>query len=219
MPATRDTDTAMMLERLARRWADTPAVPVGTILSGLGSGSFALAILLFALPNGIPGPPLPGVSTALGLPLALLAAQLAVGARRPWLPCALARRSIPGAALALTLAKAAPAFRRLRGIVRPRLMGLTGRTARRAAGVLAVLLALTLALPIPFGNLPPAWALILLALAMLQRDGVVMLAALALGVAALAWNATVVWALLAAGEAALHAPRGWMPEWLAGPPG
>lgn len=217
MPATRDT--AMLLERLARRWADTPAVTVGAILSGLGSGGFALAILLFALPNGIPGPPLPGMSTALGLPIALLAAQLMLGARRPQLPQALARRSIPGAALALTLAKAAPVFRRIGGVVRPRLSALTGQWGRRAAGALAVLLALALALPIPFGNLPPAWALILLALAMLQRDGVVMLAALGLGVAALAWNATVVWALLAAGEAVLHVPQGWMPEWLVGSPG
>ncbi|MFQ3622890.1 MAG: exopolysaccharide biosynthesis protein, partial [Acetobacteraceae bacterium] len=186
---------------------------------GLGSGGFALGILLFALPNGIPGPPLPGMSTALGLPIVLLAAQLMLGARRPRLPQILAQRSVPGAALALTLAKAAPIFRRLGRILRPRLVAMTGRWGRRAAGALAVLLALALALPIPLGNLPPAWALILLALAMLQRDGVVLLVALGLGVAALAWNATMVWALLAVGEAALHVPRGWMPEWLAGPPG
>lgn len=106
MPAMRDTAT--LLERLARRWADTPVVSLGAILSALGSGGFALAILLFALPNGIPGPPLPGMSTVLGLPIALLAAQLAFGARRPWLPDALARRGVPGSALALVLAKAAP---------------------------------------------------------------------------------------------------------------
>lgn len=161
VPATRGT--AISLERLARRWAGTPAVTVGAILSGLGSGGFARAILLSALPDGIPGRPLPAPATALGLPIALLAARL-------------------------------------------------------TSGALAVLLALALALPIPFGNLPPAWALILLAPAMLRRDGVVMLAALGLGVAALVWNATVVWALLAAGEAALQVPQGWMPEWLAGPP-
>mgnify|MGYP005837409285 CR=1 FL=1 len=212
MPAARDT--AMLLERLARSWADTPVVTVGAILSGLGSGGFALAILLFALPNGIPGPPLPGMSTILGLPIALLAAQLAFGERRPWLPGALARRGVPGSALALVLAKAAPLFRSLGRIIRPRLAWLTGRAARRVAGTLAVLLALVLALPIPFGNLPPAWALILLALAMLQRDGLVMLAGLGLGLAALAWNAAVVWALLVAGEAALHALPGWLPDWL-----
>jgi hypothetical protein len=207
-------DTATLLERLARSWADTPVVTVGAILSGLGSGGFALAILLFALPNGIPGPPLPGMSTILGLPIALLAAQLAFGARRPWLPGVLARRGVPGSALALVLAKAAPLFRRLGRIIRPRLAWLTGRAARRVAGTLAMLLALVLALPIPFGNLPPAWALILLALAMLQRDGLVMLAGLGLGLAALAWSAAVVWALLVAGEAALHALPGWLPDWL-----
>jgi len=73
--------------------------------------------------------------------------------------------------------------------------------------------------PIACGTLPPAWALILLALAMLQRDGVVLCAALGLGVAALAWNATVVWAERAAGEAVLHGPQGVMPDRLAAPIG
>lgn len=214
MPAERDT--AARLERLARRWAGTPAVSVGEILSGLGAGGFALAILLLALPNGIPGPPIPGMSTALGLPIALLAVQILLGARRPRLPPLLARRSVPGAALALTLAKAAPTFRRIGRVVRPRFVWLTGRAACRAAAVLGLLLALALALPIPLGNLPPAWALILLALAILQRDGLLMLVALCLGIVALAWNATVVWALVVAGEAVLQVPLG---EWLAGPLG
>lgn len=215
MPAVRDT--AMLLETLARRWADAPVVSVGTIVSGLGSGGFALAILLFALPNCIPGPPLPGMSTVLGLPIALLAAQLALGARRPWLPVAVARRGLPGAALALVLAKAAPVFRTLGRVVRPRLAALTGISARRVAGALAVLLALTLALPVPLGNLPPAWALALIALAILQRDGVLMLAGLALGLAAIAWNLAVIWVLLIAGEAALHALPDWLPGWLVPP--
>jgi hypothetical protein len=73
--------------------------------------------------------------------------------------------------------------------------------------------------PILFGTLPLAWALILLALAMLQRNGVVLCAALGLGVAAPAWNATVVWALRAAGEAVLHGPQGLMPDRLAAPIG
>jgi hypothetical protein len=73
--------------------------------------------------------------------------------------------------------------------------------------------------PILFGTLPPAWALILLALAMLQRDGVVLCAGRGLGVAALAWNATVVWAQRAAGEAVLHGPQGLMPDRLAAPIG
>ena len=141
MPAERDT--AMLLERLAHRWADVPVVTVGAILSGLGSGGFALAILLFALPNCVPGPPLPGMSTVLGLPIALLSAQLALGARRPWLPVVLARRGLSGSTLAVVLTKAVPIFRTLGRVVRPRLVFLTGRLARRLAGALAVLLALT----------------------------------------------------------------------------
>ncbi|MCS6920569.1 MAG: exopolysaccharide biosynthesis protein [Elioraea sp.] len=77
-----------------------------------------------------------------------------------------------------------------------RLLALLGRGAFGLA-------ILVLALPIPLGNLPPAWAIILLGLALAVRDGALMLAGAALGVLALAWNVGVVVALAAAGKAAL----------------
>ncbi|MDW8445202.1 MAG: exopolysaccharide biosynthesis protein [Acetobacteraceae bacterium] len=121
---------------------------------------------------------------------------------RPFQP-ALARRTLPGPALAAVLSRAAALVRRLGAVMRPRLVRLTGLAARRRAAVLVVLAARVLALPIPLGNLPPARAIVLLARALAVRDGVLMLAGAVLGILALSWNVGVVVALAAAGEAAL----------------
>lgn len=208
----RGRDLASALERLAARCAAEPGVQLGRLLASLGTGAFGLAILILALPNAVPGPPMPGMSTVLGIPIMLLAIQLALGARRPSLPPGLARRTLPGPALATVLGRAAALFRRLGPAVRPRLVRFTGLAARRIAAVLLVLLALVLALPIPLGNLPPAWAIVLLSLALAARDGGLMLAGAALGVLALLWNAGVVVALAIAGEAALDSlGEGWLP--------
>ena len=45
-----------------------------------------------------------------------------------------------------------------------------------------------LALPIIFGNLLPAWAIILLALGLIEEDGVAVLIGSVVGILAVAWN-------------------------------
>lgn len=62
----------------------------------------------------------------------------------------------------------------------------------------------------PLGNLPPAWAIVLLSPALAARDGAPMLAGVVLGVLALVWNVGVVVALAATGEAPLD---GWKAGW------
>ena len=56
------------------------------LLAGLGERAFGALLLVFALPNCLPVPALPGLSTLMALPLVLLSAQLALGRRQPWLP-------------------------------------------------------------------------------------------------------------------------------------
>jgi hypothetical protein len=55
-----------------------------------------------------------------------------------------------------------------------------------------VLLSLVLAFPIPFGNAPIAFALVVLALGLMEEDGRALSLGLVLGVLALAWNAALV---------------------------
>ena len=69
-----------------------------------------------------------------------------------------------------------------------------GRVWVPVAGWLCVMLAFILALPIPFGNILPALAIVVLALGMLQRDGVWVLG----GLTATLLSFVVVWSVVEA---------------------
>ncbi len=62
----------------------------------------------------------------------------------------------------------------------------------RIIGVIALIHAITLALPIPMGNLPQGIALILLALALIELDGLMAIFGYLASIAALAWLSAVV---------------------------
>lgn len=176
-------------ERLAALVADSriERISVADIVAALGDRGFGLLMLLLTLPNAVPVPG-PGLSAILALPAALLAAQMALGLKRPRLPTRLHRASFPRRRVAAVLAYARPGLERLERLLRPR-RPLAGD---RLVGVVCLLLALVLALPIPFGNLPVAWALIVVALGVIERDGLAMLAGMVAGGAAVAWNVLLV---------------------------
>jgi hypothetical protein len=184
--------TSQILTRLIDA-ANEPRISLGDVVRGLGDRTFGFLILIFALPNGVPGPSIPGLSTITGVPLILVALQMALGRPRPWLPGWLARRSLPRSGLRLVLSAAAPALAWIERRIRPRLIGPGMPLLDRMVGAYIVLVGMVLALPIPFGNFPPAWALMLMALALIQRDGVAMSVAAIAGIGAVAWNVVLIY--------------------------
>jgi hypothetical protein len=183
--------TSEVLLRLIDRSAE-PRIELGEIVRGLGDRTYGFLIFLFALPNGVPGPSIPGLSTITGVPLILVALQMALGYPRPWLPGWLARRSLPRSGLRLVLVKAGTALAWIERRIRPRLIGPGMPLLDRLIGAYIVLVGMVLSLPIPFGNFPPAWALMVMSLGLIQRDGVAIALAALYGIAAVAWNFALV---------------------------
>lgn len=195
--------TSEVLQALVGR-LDGDRISLGDIDAALQDRAFGLLMLVFALPNTLPIS-IPGVSGVLGTPILLLAVQLLMGYRRPWLPVWMSRRSFPRASFVRVTDRTVPWLERLERLLRPRLCALTGRTAERfLIGGAAVVLAAALALPIPFGNTLPALALTFLSLGLLERDGAAVLVGLSIGLAALG----VAGAVLTGGWAALQAVAG-----------
>jgi hypothetical protein len=157
------------------------------LIHAFGLRAFGLAILVFALPNGIPAPIAPGLSAVLGAPLLLLAAQMLFGLDHPWFPQSWGERSYRRADVAKLLRPAIPVLEKIERYVKPRHARLTGRRGRRLIGGIVLWNALLLSLPIPFGNLLPAWAIILAAFGQVERDGVLVIASLAASVVATGW--------------------------------
>jgi len=151
-------------------------ISVGDLLAALGDRALAALLFVFAVPNVLPVPP--GTSTILGAPLVFLAAQLAFG-RMPWLPAVIARRTMTRADFAALVRRIGPWLARAERLLRPRAMGLVLPPMEYLVGLVCLVLAVVLVLPVPFGNMLPALAISLLALGVLERDGVWILAGLA----------------------------------------
>jgi hypothetical protein len=135
-------------------------------------------LLLFAAINFLPLPP--GTTSVTGIPLVLITAQMAAGRARPWFPQSFDRRGVTKGELRRLLAKLLPWERRVERLLKPRLVALTNRRGARVIGLVSLLLSVILWLPIPLGNHAPALAMILFALALIYRDGALVL----LGIAA-----------------------------------
>lgn len=169
------------------------AIAVNDLIILLGGRGRAGLILLFALPNVLPAPP--GMSGVLGLPLLYLCFQMMLG-RVPWLPKFIGHRSIQRDRFALLMDTAAPWLARAERLLRPRLSWVVNHRAERVIGAFCLLLAAVLALPIPLGNMLPALAISLIALGILERDGLWVLIGTVTGIASLFIVAGVVYALI-----------------------
>ena len=159
-------------------------LPLKVLLAGLGRRAYGMLLFVATLPAFIPIP----IGGAIRGPLVvLIGVQLLWGRRRPWLPRFLASRGPHRHALARFYRLVSPWLARLERLVRPRLPVLLHyRAARVFTGLLLVLLGLLLALPIPLTNYLFGAILLLFALAMLERDGALMLVAWACGATAVA---------------------------------
>jgi hypothetical protein len=150
-----------------------PVLTVGEMLEAFDSRAFGAMLLVFGLLNTLPLPP--GSSTLLSLPILFLAPQIAMGADTPWLPRGLMEKPLKRDDLRGLFRRLAPIVRSMELITRPRLRPMFAPLGERAIGVVCTLLALVLVLPIPLGNLAPGATVAVLALALLQRDGVLAL--------------------------------------------
>jgi len=146
--------------------------------------SFGLLLLIVAVIGWIPIVP-PGVASIFGLAILLLAGQMALGRVRPWLPRRIGRRAIRSDAFARLVTRITPAPRRLERVARPRLPLLTGAKAERLVAAFVMLLALVICVPLPMTNAFPALAVAILAIALIQQDGLLTLLGILAGLAAL----------------------------------
>ncbi len=188
----------MLAELLARHREDD--IVLGNILAFLGERAFGALLLILALPMATPLSAIPGVSSVFGLPMVVVCAQLMLGYHRPLLPAALARRTVRREALVRAVARADPWLVRIERAVHPRMPMLTGPKAERAIGAVCTFMAILLALPIPGANQPPAFAVSLFAVALLERDGVFAILGWVAVLAALVIFAVIYGVLFAAGS-------------------
>ena len=172
-------------------------VTLGRLLDSLGDRSFGVVLLLLAL-LGL----LPGVSAVAGLLLTVPAFQMVLGRPVPVLPRRVAAHRFEAERLARVVRRVVPVLRWLERFIRPR-WATPFETTKRAVGGVVLLLAASLLVPVPLSNVPPALAIVLIAFAYLEEDGMLLAIALAAALVLLGAAALAAWEAVSA--------TGWVP--------
>ena len=161
-------DIKSLLERLANQ-----PLTLGDILAETSERGFSLVIVLLVLPFLFPMPP--GLTGPLGSACLILAVQMALGKRSPWLPKQIASFKFPNWFVLRLLQNLKRVTRILEKITRPRLVKLAqSRRIWRLNGICIAWLTVLLISPIPFTNPIPTVGILLLAVATLEADGLLM---------------------------------------------
>jgi hypothetical protein len=167
-------------------------IALGELAEAHGPAAQGTLLVLTALPCMLP---VPGTGSVLGWGLAAMALAMWRGHDFAQLPSRLGRFAMPLPAARRTLNVAATFYRTAGRYARECRASLAGPGHRRWVALLVALMALLIVLPIPFGNLLPALAVILFGLGQVFRDGLLMLAGAATSAAALAFCSAIVgWA-------------------------
>ncbi len=176
-PAASETPLAQraLSEELAelQRRSAVKALTFQETIAALGPQAYAILVILLSLPFTTPIP-VPGLSTVFGIIIGHIALSFTLG-REPWIPRRFQQRTLPAGFFGKVMRVAAWIIRFLEKRLRTRWVILVEHPALRRTHSLVMLLAaaaLLLPLPIPFTNTFPAWAIILIAAGLLERDGV-----------------------------------------------
>lgn len=149
----------------------------------LGDRGYGLLLVMLSLPSAMPVPA-PGYSTPFGVALVLIGLQLLVGKKVPWLPQWVLDRPVSPNLGRKMLAFAGGFFARLEHLIRPRLAWAFSPAGSSGAALLLLVMALLMIAPIPLTNTAPAAVIFLIGIGLVEKDGVVLGAALLLGVVA-----------------------------------
>lgn len=163
------------------------SLTLDVFLAGLQGRSYPFAIAALNLPNCIPTG-IPWLSTITGLPMLLLLVQYFMGRPVPSLPGFIGRHGLKRDKLHRFLDRARRHIQWLENTVHVRREWWVTGLPRRALIAAWTANIVILALPIPFDNLFPAWAILFFCLALIEDDGVMAILGWVFTVVTAAWT-------------------------------
>lgn len=165
---------------------------MGDILDAVHERGFGFILFVIALPMALPLPVPPGVNILLASPLILLTAQQAIGRRTIWLPQKILNKSVTREKFQNIVQGCLPWLKRMEFFIRPRMGFITQGLFSNLIGLFGLIMALSVCIPLPLTNTVPSLGIALMALGVIMRDGLAVIAGMVIGlswVAALAYFA------------------------------
>ncbi|MBS0629415.1 MAG: exopolysaccharide biosynthesis protein [Verrucomicrobia bacterium] len=143
------------------------------ILPGKGQ---ALVLIFLSFPFCLPIQ-IPGLSLPFGVAVAFFGLRMVFG-KRIWLPKRILSKTIKAQTIQKITNKALSFIRKMKRWIHPRLSWICHLSNMRAINGFTIFLLgvfLALPLPIPFTNLSAAWSIFLIALGLLEDDGIIVI--------------------------------------------
>lgn len=157
---------------------------LGEIIDRLDERAFGLMIFILAIPCLVPG--LPGAQV-IAVPIFLLAGQMALGRKEPWLPKRFLALNVKKDWLDLMAGFATKRLAWAERVARPRLTLFAAGAGERVTALAMALASITIMLPLT--NTAPSLGVTVASIGVLQRDGLFALAGMAI---CLAWTALLI---------------------------
>ena len=176
-----------VLSQLRATHGHDATVSLSTLTQAMEARAFGVLLLLLALPCCLPFVyVLPQI---MALPMLYLTAQLARGRTMLALPAALGARRFGISILGSTVARARPWLRRFEFLAGPRLASLSEGVGLRIVGALMLIPSASILVPLPLTNSVPGLGITIAAVGLVERDGLLIILGLLIG---LAWVALLV---------------------------
>jgi len=164
-----------LLSKLIQNREESSRISIAEICEILGHQGIVLLLVLFSFPMAIPLPYPPGLTTILGLPLLYCSVELILKKNNIVLPKKIRDKTIKISHLNFTITKLVKLFEIIEKYTKPRLLILSSSRGEQVIGLISLLCAICITLPIWFGNAVPALGIFMMAFGLDRKDGLVIL--------------------------------------------
>lgn len=143
-------------------------ISLGDLVDRFNHRGFGFLLLFLSLPAFIP---VPGVAGITGPLIAILGLQMLIGLRHPWVPVFARRKTVAKSSIETFTRRMGRPLKVMERFCRPRMLWLFDNAGNRATGLMLAIYGFLLSLPIPFTNYVFGLILLAMAIALIERDG------------------------------------------------
>lgn len=148
---------------------------ISELIEDFHENGLLLAMIFFALPIAIPLPYPPGFTTIMGVPLIILSIQMILGSKKIRLPEKINEYALKNSTLKSISNKIVPIIKNIEKYMKPRFSFARSVYCEQFIGVICLISSVAVAIPLFMTNAIPALGITVMALGLMNRDGLVVI--------------------------------------------
>ena len=149
---------------------------ISELMEDFHENGLLLAMIFFALPVAIPLPYPPGFTTLMGIPLMILSIQMLMGSKKVRLPEKINNYELKNSTLKSISDKIVPIIENIEKYMKPRFDFASSVYCEQFVGLISLIAATAVAIPLFMTNAIPALGITVMALGLMNRDGLIIIA-------------------------------------------